>query len=297
MSPPRCFSFASIFCLGLPLSVLLAMSSMAQAQKQASCTFTFFQFTRFQPLNQPTGINDWGTVVGDGGSSGFIRYVGGGGFIYYKIPNASETFFSDRNNQGISIGSYTSGSQFQTGFVLNKSRSSFTSIVHPKSVSGSFGTALARINKWNTIVGWYGDAQNIVHGFKRFSNGSFLALDFPAGQGTFLSGLNDNGMIVGSSGGHGVIYYKGKWAMLDYPKAQVTTLGGISNSGMIIGTAEMPNQFSPTAFLYRNGVFKVISVPNVRETEVTGISPKLGLITGDTRDFNGNPQGFIANCN
>src|SRR5262249_23140427 len=154
MSSPRCPSIASIFCLGLPLSVLLVISSIAQAQKQASCTFTFFAFTRFQPLNQPTGINDWGTVVGVSGSRGFIRYAGGG-FIYYKIPNASNTAFSDRNNQGISIGSYTSGSRFQTGFVLNKSRSSFTSIVHPKSIAGGFGTALARINKWNTIVGWY----------------------------------------------------------------------------------------------------------------------------------------------
>jgi hypothetical protein len=221
----------------------------------------------------------------------------GGGTAYYNFPNASETIISDRNNQGISIGSYTSGSQFQTGFVLNKSRSSFTSIVHPKSVSGSFGTAIARINKWNTIVGWYGDAQNIAHGFKRYSNGSFVNLDFPGGQGTFLSGLNDNGMIVGSSSFHGVIYYKGQWATLDFPNALQTTLVGVSNAGVIIGSAELPNQFAPTAFLYRNGIFKVISVPNVRETEVTGISPKLGLITGDTRDFNGSPQGFIANCN
>src|SRR5947207_2879869 len=95
------------------------------------------------------------------------------------------------------------------------SRASIFCLGVPEYVSGSFGTALARINKWNTIVGWYGDAQNVVHGFKRYSNGSFVNLDFPGGQGTFLSGLNDNGMIVGSSGGHGVMYYKGKWAMLD----------------------------------------------------------------------------------
>src|SRR5262245_23223663 len=299
MSSPRCPSIASIFCLGLPLSVLLAMSSIAQAQKQASCTFTFFAFTRFQPLNHPTGINDWGTVVGVSGSEGFIRYAGGG-FIYYKIPNASNTVFSDRNNKGISIGGYfTSGSQLQKGFVLNKSRSSFTSIVHPKSLSGSLGTGIARINKWNTIVGSYWDAQNVVHGFKRLSNGSFVTLNFPRarGQGTSLSGLNDNGMIVGGSSFHGLIYYKGQWAILDFPNALLTTLAGISNAGVIIGNAELPNQFAPTAFLYRNGVFKAISVPNVRETEVTGISAKLGLITGDTRDFNGNPQGFIANCN
>src|SRR5260221_2685399 len=100
MSTSYCPSLASIFSLGLTLSVSLAISSTAQAQKQASCTFTFFQFTRFQPLNQPTGINDWGTVVGDSGSSGFIRYVGGGS-VYYNIPKASETFVTDLHNQAI----------------------------------------------------------------------------------------------------------------------------------------------------------------------------------------------------
>jgi len=279
------------------LAVLLSvLSSIAvQAQKQASCSFTFFSFPRSQSLNQPTGINDWGTVVGVSDNLGFIRDVKGG-FVYYKVPNANSSSFADRKNDGTSTGSYITSGVFQKGFVLNKARSSFTSIVHPKSLSGMFGTAVGPINKWNTIVGWYGDAQNIVHGFKRYSNGSFLTLDFPGGQGTFLSGLNDSGMIVGYSGGHGVIYYKGNWAKLDYPNAQTTMLTGVSNSGTIIGTAELPNQSSPTAFLYRNGVFEIVSVPNVRETEVTGISLKLELITGDTRDFNGSPEGFIAKC-
>jgi hypothetical protein len=293
MSTPRFPSRPSAFCVGLALLVQLAMVSVAQAQTQASCTFKFFQFTRFQPLNQPTGINDWETVVGVSGNLGFIRYAGGG-FTHYSVPNASQTYFSDRNDHGISIGGYfTSGSQIQKGFMIDKS-GSFTSIVHPKAV---FGTGVARINRWNTIVGWYMDSQNIARGFKRYSNGSFVALDFPGGQGTFASGLNDNGMIVGGSGMHGFIYYKGQWATLDFPNAVMTTLVDISNAGVIIGNAELPNQFTTTGFLYRNGVFKIISVPNVRTTEVTAISSKSGLITGDTRDFNGNPQGFIAKCN
>ena len=57
------------------------------------------------------------------------------------------------------------------------------------------------------------------------------------------------------------------------------TLTGISNANVIIGfsTSTEPS----TAFLYANGVFKVISVPNSFYTIANGIAPG-GLITGMT---------------
>ena len=55
MSIPRFPFHPSAFRFGLALSILLAMASVAQAQKQASCTFTLF------PLNLPNsqhgGVN------------------------------------------------------------------------------------------------------------------------------------------------------------------------------------------------------------------------------------------------
>src|SRR5437879_13028912 len=57
------------------------------------------------------------------------------------------------------------------------------------------------------------------------------------------------------------MYHGGTWAKVDYAGAAGTTqLTGISNANVIIGfsTSTEPS----TAFLYANGAFKVISVPN-----------------------------------
>jgi hypothetical protein len=51
-----------------------------------------------------------------------------------------------------------------------------------------------------------------------------------------------------------------------------------------------------TAFLYENGVFKIISAPNEPHTQVTGISLRLGLIAGIGLDFSGTTNGFTATC-
>ena len=48
--------------------------------------------------------------------------------------------------------------------------------------------------------------------------------------------------------------------------------------------------------IYKNGQFKTINAPNEPFTEVTGISPKLGLISGVALDFSGRTEGFIATC-
>lgn len=85
------------------------------------------------------------------------------------------------------------------------------------------------INKWNTIVGWYLDGNEIPHSFKRLSNGIFVALSYPAPGQTSLAGINDNGMIVGGHSnaragvGDGVVYYNGKWTILGYPGPSGTT--------------------------------------------------------------------------
>jgi hypothetical protein len=135
------------------------------------------------------------------------------------------------------------------------------------------------------------------HGFKRYSNGSFIDLDFPVADlsvphGTSPAGINDSGVIVGSysddlSGPvvHGFIYHNGQWAKLDAPNSPViTVLRGISNAGVIVAFAGV------NSYLYANGTFKLINVPNSVFTEVDGIAPG-GLVTGRTAT-----KGFTATC-
>ena len=81
-----------------------------------------------------------------------------------------------------------------------------------------------------------------MQGFKSFSDGNAIALDFPGSAETIASAINDNGAIIGSysrflrsnAWWHGFIYSNGQWATLDFP-GQQTMLSGISNGNLIVG--------------------------------------------------------------
>jgi uncharacterized membrane protein len=246
------------------------------------------------------GVNDYGSVVGKAlfpypnPQKGFIRYSNGS-VSYYLAPNAADTWFNWRNNGGTGIGTYTTANAISTakGFMLSGSK--FTSIVHPNAV---WGTNLTGLNKYNSVVGWYLDANENPHGFKRFSDGSFRTLQFDSGAtDTIPNGINDYGTIVGwFNNTHGFIFHNGAWALLDWPKpTSGTELRGISNGGVIVGVSHDTQQ--GTSFLYANGTFKVIKIPNSFLTNVSGIAPD-GLIVGMT-NLNGNQsgwRGFTATC-
>ena len=53
-------------------------------------------------------------------------------------------------------------------------------------------------------MGIYWDGSGVEHGFL-FYNGVFTVVDFPAADGTSLSDINDEGVIIGSAGDSGVL--------------------------------------------------------------------------------------------
>ena len=267
--------------------LLLAMASVAQAQTQASCTFKLFQ----PPIS--SGVNDWGTTVGAVGNKAAIRYAGGG-ISYYLPSGALASAFFARNNSGVTTGEYSDAAHNGHAFMLKGS--TLTQIVDPKAVPHT--TSAFGINRWNSTVGWYLGGHATFHGFKRYSNGSFIDLDYPfvkvpdLGQATYPSGINDSGVVVGSYDDdlsapvvHGFIYHNGQWATLDAPNSLRTYLVGISNAGVIVAQTDYG-----ASFLYSNGTFKLINVPNSVSTTVDGIAPG-GLIVGHTFS-----EGFTATC-
>lgn len=305
-------SSVSLFrCKTALLSLVLALGPLLYPQTQASCTFTVFQLDTSTSNTSTSlgGINDFRTLVGSrflggGNIRGLIRYSGGG-ITYFNPPHGGDTRFTSRNNSGISTGYYFNlGSGRFEGFLLNGSQ--FISISRSNSP-----TFLNGINKWESSVGAYAfGAYPKFHGFKRYNNGGFLAIDYPGALGTSPAAINDGGTIVGSYflssqldpfyTQHGFIYGNSKWASLDYPDKKLwTSLEGISNDGTIIGNAiAIKNgiQMTQSAFLYKQGIFKIISAPNQPFTQVTGISPNLDLIAGVALDFSGATEGFIATC-
>lgn len=296
MTPSPLFRMLMFGC------ALILISVIAEAQTKASCSFKLFQLPE-STSSLDYGVNDYGTVVGAAAcgpttTHGFIR-TAGGAVTYYSAPKTGActsysgfTAFADINNAGVKAGNYkVTGASDPEGFLLNGS--TFTPVKEPKSV---WGTIASGINKWNSVVGSYLDYYSNSHGFKRYSNGSFITLDFPGAKNTSPMGINDNGVIVGFySLGHGFIYHSGNWATLNYPGASGTELNGISDANVIIGNSSATKQ--GTAFLYANGVFKVIAVPNTHSTSVHGISPN-GLIVGMTNLDNTEAgwRGFTATC-
>ena len=269
--------------------------TLSYPQTQATCTFTLFQAP-----GQVNGVNDFHTTVGQSSSNiqlGFIHFSGGN-VSYFSPPNAAATSLNARNDGGVSVGFYsTQGSTSTISKGVIVTGSTFTSFTHPKSV---LGTRLTGINKYNSTVGWYLDTAEIAHGFKRYSNGGLVTLDFPGGStGTNPAGINDSGTVAGSFsdvvGEHGFIYHSGTWAKIDFPSggAGTTQVVGISNNNVVVGfnTANEPS----TSFLYANGTFKVISVPNSFSTNVSGISAN-GVITGNVVYNSGSAGAFTATC-
>jgi hypothetical protein len=291
--PPR-----SIFCTAT-IPLLLAISSIMQAQKQASCSFSFFQISFKTGLQlTPFGINDFATVVGAANDpnqpfqTGFIRWSNGGVNLFTD-PNGPSLLYA-RNDKGTSLGVNS-----RAAIILNGANVTPISL----TIGAKTFTALQGfgINRWDSIVGEYGDTAGVNHGFKRWSNGHGITLDFPNAVDTFARAINESGTIVGTIGvtpvTHGFIYHKGSWAKLDYPKADSTTLVGISDADVIIGNANFFATSTGTPFLYKNGVFKIISPPNTTGSYVAGISLRSGLIVGVANPNSGGQRGFIAKCN
>src|SRR2546430_12446552 len=115
-------------------------------------------------------------------------------------------------------------------------------------------------NRWGTIVGAYPDASDYPHGFKRYSDGRAIAIQYPGAAETRATAINDNGTIVGSYSKslppnacwHGFIYNNGKRATLDFPSQQ-TLLTGISSGNLIVGTTVQgrSSNTSTGAFMYQ----------------------------------------------
>ena len=142
------------------------------------------------------------------------------------------------------------------------------------------------INNSNVIVGSY-ESPDSPHGFI-LSKGQVTTLDYPGADYTELTGINDNGVIVGhfNTGGaddHGFIDRNGAITTLNFP-GEVgfggTTLSDISDNGQIIGFVWTGSD-TRQAFVFTNGQFKTFSVPNSRLTLPNGIS-SLGVMVGHT---------------
>jgi len=217
---------------------------------------------------------------------------------------AGNTTFTDRSDGGVNIGVADSSTYTYlasaTGTPFTLQGSTFTPLTMKISGTTYNKFTVWGTNRWGTTVGAFKDSSGKLRGFKRYSDGNAVALDYPGAVETVAGSINDNGTIVGwysnhlppNEWRHGFLYSNGKWATLNYPSTLQTSLTGISNGNLIVGiTIKGTNETG--SFLYKSGTFKDIVLSNAGGvvTSVRGVSPTKGLIAG----FNGY-SGFVASC-
>lgn len=84
--------------------------------------------------------------------------------------------------------------------------------VTPISYPGAVQTQLAAINDLGTVVGSYTDSTGLSHGFLYQPDGTYSTFDTPFAdsRGTSVTGINNRGDIVGSSGSVPFIFIDGR---------------------------------------------------------------------------------------
>jgi len=297
----------SVSALGA-VFLLLSLVGFANAQTQASCQLsrsfsTYFSVGNAARSLTPRNVNDYATVVGDGFDDtnfiemGFFQWPDRNYTYYQHASNGQpvQTFLYDRDNAGTTIGITLPGKTPMPFMLKGSTYTPLTMTLGGTTYNSFYPFGM---NRWGTIVGMYRDSSGTMHGFKRFSNGQAVALNFPGAAETVANGINDNGTIVGyyskavlpNEWKHGFIYSNGKWASLSYPNKQ-TTLQGISNANLIVATT-IQGDNALNSYIYLNGTFKKIVIgPGTYPTYAFGISPTKGLITGFTHF-----SGWVATC-
>ena len=164
----------------------------------------------------PSGINNAGVVVGTlqdnaGNNAGFLYNPANPASPYTLFQDPLADGGTDArgiNNAGLVVGDYVLGGTTY-GFVRSADGTGYTTIAVP----GAISTEVTGINDLGQVVGDYQSSDFANHGFLSTVDGtSFTTLDLTTtfdgspGFATFLDGINDSGVIVGSYAAGEVTY-------------------------------------------------------------------------------------------
>jgi probable HAF family extracellular repeat protein len=147
------------------------------------------------------------------------------------------------------------------------------------------GQAVA-LNDSGAIVGSYGDAQNVSHGFLLYQ-GRLTSFMFPGSSGTTATDISRNGIIVGGYSvandpkQHAFMVHSGGFheiTLPGHPNADVTVTG-VNANGDVVGNFFDPNANNANGFLLQNGKLTILSFPGADITLPTSINDE-GVVVG-----------------
>jgi hypothetical protein len=246
----------------------------------------------------PSSINDAMIVTGyyvdkSGKSSGFVRYKDGG-IATFNVPGSFSTVPVSINKGGYITGYYEVPSsvfsflpEIPEGF-LRSPDGSITTFGNPASpaINSSFWAQPVAINDSGEIVGNYPEVDLNSVAFIRSKAGAVEAFALGEGDSTAVTGLNENGSIIGyrknddQNPTQGFLWYGGStlpavydgYVQINFPGSLGTFPASINAYETIVGsynTAGGSYDFVRSP----DGAFTTLSVPGTAAGCAMGVSP------------------------
>jgi hypothetical protein len=249
----------------------------------------------------PSAVNSEGVVAGNYFDAtnihGFLR-APDGAIATFDVPGAvNGTFPVGLNDKGVVTGSY--GDNVGEGFhSFVRTRNGVFTKFDPGMVTNLPGI----INNAGTITGYFFDVSPSVRSFVRDHKGTVSIFDAPnvckTFNGTFATGINPAGVIVGVFYDAGCAHFHGflrlpdgAFSTFDIPGADDTSPSAINPAGTTTGS-----YFAGKKILgfvrSRNGAVTTFLPPGATSVGPTAINAE-GEVTGNYSDANSLVHGFL----
>ena len=125
-----------------------------------------------------------------------------------------------------------------------------------------------------------------------YSGGSMKDLGTPGGMGSYASGINDSGQVVGTEGGQAFLYNKGSVQNLGTFGGAKSDACGINSNGQVVGDAWTSGGYDH-AFLYSGGSIQDLgTLPSGTDSSAAAIN-NLGQIVGTADTGGGYGHAFL----
>jgi hypothetical protein len=299
---------------GLVITGVALASSVvpAAATPMTAAAITGGAHLRFLTIDVPRAtstsvfaVNDGGVLTGSytdatGTYHGFIE--AGSQIVRFDPPGSTGTFPSGINDFDTTVGTYSDSNGFTHGFVRSV-KGLFTEVNDPLAVTRKKGegTQVETISNQGVLFGYYSDSHDAWHGFMDRA-GVFTTVDDPhagssKGDGTFINGVNDGGVLVGtcvaSHGSRGFVDSAGTFTTFNFPGAEGTFGSGISQRGVIVGY--YLNSKGLHGFMLRAWRFSTLNDPHAEEgTLPIAINQRGDVVVGSYYAKNYVSHGFLV---
>ena len=169
------------------------------------------QLGTYEPA-RVTDINNRGDIVGEDGYDGIL--LRDGVVTDLRVPGSTRTLANAINDKGDIVGTYTDAEVQLHGFLYSQGKYTLLDI------PGAGYTDVTGINNRGQIVAFASDGDTETEpGGYIYEKGEWTKIDVPGDPDAFLvpDGVNNRGVIVGSSGNDGFVLDRGELTLVDNP--------------------------------------------------------------------------------